>query len=153
MIFAPFSLPSFFLSGRRNVEAWFRRAGYVLEIQKHIVSSPLLLPGFTVAESRLFVFDSSFLAPHSLTLEKLSVFPSPSELEVVLIGAALRRRRRNGSFVRSSSDERDERDHERGERRKVCEHLTFPLLLWGLVLVKRSSRTSSSSTPSLLAPA
>lgn len=59
---------------------------------------------------------------------------------------SLQRRGRNGHSA-SIADENDARDHKREKRRrrrrerergkKVCERLTFPFLLWGLVLVKR----------------
>lgn len=89
--------------------------------------------GFTAARSRLFVFgfslgatgERAFSLRRSSTRRRCRSFAS-------VTGWIVRSRRRR------SLDEDDARDHdEREERRKVCERLTFPLLLWSLVLVKR----------------
>lgn len=87
--------------------------------------------GFTAVKSLLFVFDSPAGSGERAPCPKLSL----SQLCSVGDGTVIRQRTRMKTTRGITSEGNDGRE-KRKCGKKVCERLTFPFLLWGLV-VKR----------------
>lgn len=120
MILAAFFLPCFSLNGRRSVEAWIAR--WVMYWKSKNTPSLLL------SRNPACLSSIPHLAQNVVPEERRSRrFPFADDVD----GDRSFNEEERGWERRAAS-------RARGTWRKVCERLTFPLL-WGLVLVKRSS--------------